>query len=402
MGAPLGSINNPYKNIMEVIQILKEKNTFSLQQHERTSAMFKNINTSSYIAMGLGHNDFCFAPFTGSQYLFRGESEQHSNITPRILRPTEKPHYFLNKLRLHEFKKIIKQHFSVKKMEAERVLNCRFAVNYEGLAQHYGIPTHHLDLTSDIKIAAFFASCKYTNGKYEPLDSGIGVIYSFPIQFLLLNDFHKTTHALQPLGGQPFQRPGRQRGWSFNTAANNEPNNDMKNHATPLYFRHDSESSKSIHEWFTSRDEHLFPDDEISELVKHIFEKTSFSEEVFDCARSDSQNLKENSETLIRRVNSDYRIKITRDDTTNIPGSLLNGKAHMRRDFQHYFRKIKSNTLGHFTHYEQNKRCYISDSPQKYHELQKMKDKRFTLATFNHYSLLLLLDLVENGPKKFL
>lgn len=34
-------------------------------------------------------------------------------------------------------------------------------INLEALAQHYGFPTHLLDLTNDLRTAIFFATCKY-------------------------------------------------------------------------------------------------------------------------------------------------------------------------------------------------------------------------------------------------
>lgn len=39
------------------------------------------------------------------------------------------------------------------------------AVNYLALAQHYGIKTPLLDLTSNFKTALFFACCKYRDGQ---------------------------------------------------------------------------------------------------------------------------------------------------------------------------------------------------------------------------------------------
>lgn len=44
-------------------------------------------------------------------------------------------------------------------------------INYDALAQHYGLATHLLDLTNDFRAALFFAACKYeaSTDSYRPL-----------------------------------------------------------------------------------------------------------------------------------------------------------------------------------------------------------------------------------------
>lgn len=44
-------------------------------------------------------------------------------------------------------------------------------VNFDALAQHYGLATHLMDLTNDFKAALFFATCKYVQetDSYRPL-----------------------------------------------------------------------------------------------------------------------------------------------------------------------------------------------------------------------------------------
>lgn len=42
-------------------------------------------------------------------------------------------------------------------------------VLFEALAQHYGLETSWLDITSDFKIALFFACCHFQEGKWKPL-----------------------------------------------------------------------------------------------------------------------------------------------------------------------------------------------------------------------------------------
>ena len=42
-------------------------------------------------------------------------------------------------------------------------------VFHGAIAQHYGIPTNCMDVTSDLETALFFACCNYENGQWRPL-----------------------------------------------------------------------------------------------------------------------------------------------------------------------------------------------------------------------------------------
>lgn len=64
------------------------------------------------------------------------------------------------------------------------------AVNHLALAQHYGIKTPLLDLTSNFRTALFFACCKYQDGQWRPLtkrdldggDPRYGILYRSPTE----------------------------------------------------------------------------------------------------------------------------------------------------------------------------------------------------------------------------
>ena len=76
------------------------------------------------------------------------------------------------------------------------------------LAQHYGIPTGYLDLTDDFSVSAFFATCRETKNGWEPMDSGVGVIYRVTLK-KLENPFGHYA----PLGPQQLPRPTGQCAW---------------------------------------------------------------------------------------------------------------------------------------------------------------------------------------------
>lgn len=84
-------------------------------------------------------------------------------------------------MRIVEFELMLKQYPSVQFFEQER-----FEVDYVGLAQHYGLNTSVLDLTSDINTALFFAMCDYNRVEdcYHPKHEDkayIGYVYAYPV-----------------------------------------------------------------------------------------------------------------------------------------------------------------------------------------------------------------------------
>lgn len=94
-----------------------------------------------------------------------------------------------------------------------------------GLAQHYGIPSHGLDLTSSLDVALFFALHRFDRGRYERLalredlpDRQWPVVYLVATKAPLLHQLER----IEQLGIEA-RRPQRQRaflhygGWGFHT-----------------------------------------------------------------------------------------------------------------------------------------------------------------------------------------
>lgn len=99
-----------------------------------------------------------------------------------------------------------------------------YLVDAKGLAQHYGLDTDVLDLTSSFDVATFFAMCDHdsTNDVYVPKKEDkqyIGYIYAYPALFEAMSGTNEqsTLYADQVscIGLQPFERPGRQSGFSM-------------------------------------------------------------------------------------------------------------------------------------------------------------------------------------------
>ena len=115
-------------------------------------------------------------------------------------------------------------------------------VFHGAIAQHYGIATNGMDVSSNLKIALFFACCYYDNGlqKWMPLsnqhfeqpssretvsdlngDSRYGILYSAPADIAEMSrvanndELHITN--VTPVGIQPFQRCERQSAFVIET-----------------------------------------------------------------------------------------------------------------------------------------------------------------------------------------
>lgn len=93
-------------------------------------------------------------------------------------------------------------------------------VNFDALAQHYGLATHLMDLTNDFKAALFFATCKYVpqTDSYRPLtqedidkseDTKYGYIFHAPdwtIDFMNGGGFMKWEHEHYNLSDPDIQK----------------------------------------------------------------------------------------------------------------------------------------------------------------------------------------------------
>ena len=156
-------------------------------------------------------------------FLFRGQGAFFNECLPTLLREKRSPeHMFLERMRVVEFELMLKQYPAVRFFEQKNL-----SVDYVGLAQHYGLLTDVLDLTSDVRTALFFAMCDYDDGEdsYHPKTDDrdyVAYLYAFPV----INDIGGLAGGflkkdLRVIGLQPFTRPGSQRGFSFHVREGN-------------------------------------------------------------------------------------------------------------------------------------------------------------------------------------
>ena len=149
--------------------------------------------------------------------------------------------------------------------------------NPYGIAMSYGFPTQLLSLTSDIKIASFFAVTEFdeTEQKYKPIDNSdntkTGILYVFNLMapFGLIP-------GLSTVGLQPFVRPGLQKEFAINLPKDD----DFKDHqfTVGFVFKHDNAISKRIFNQF-QQGEALRPHNDILALrAQQILESKEVSQ----------------------------------------------------------------------------------------------------------------------------
>ncbi len=104
------------------------------------------------------------------RHFFRGENKIYDSCEPSLHRALEnfatedqkELYRLVADMRIAEFS------FFLNKFDHVKNWNCS-DVLYDTLAQHYGLKTDWLDITTDFDVAMFFATCRYENGKWYPL-----------------------------------------------------------------------------------------------------------------------------------------------------------------------------------------------------------------------------------------
>lgn len=174
--------------------------------------------------------------------LYRGEQKEYPSSKPTLFRnEMSEIDLIISQIKLFEFEHMLNQHPVVKILKNQH----GFFIDTFGLAQHYGFKTNLMDFSSDPLIAGFFATCHYNTSskQYEAYDIDVkqkGVLY-----ILLSTFFHANSSIngfpirwgdqVNPIGLQPFKRPGLQKAFSVKLAENH----DLRNHPGVFRFTFD-------------------------------------------------------------------------------------------------------------------------------------------------------------------
>lgn len=270
------------EEVIQAIEAAKVKRDFMYELTPANKQILSRRNgTFEAVLTGRGEEK-CLIPEVGVlHYLYRGQNEEVVPCLPTIYRggPND-AQVFLQRMRLVQFHRLLKSHPVVTRFFEKH----HFLVNVEGLAQHYGLKTEVLDLTSNLDVALFFATCKYdkdtdTYDYYHDEVEHEGVLYVFdPVRD---NEPSPSLHFdkymngnITPIGLQAFPRPGAQFGYALHIGKGGSTKSWM------YKFTFTSEESKFYYDMF-QKGESLWIKDKLIGKTKQIVGQTTFSYAVF-------------------------------------------------------------------------------------------------------------------------
>lgn len=219
-------------------------------------------------------------------FYYRGQIKDYGTSKSTLSRmlqgkddETKKIATFVNQMRLEEFNELICQ--------LEQVKNWRFGdVFTYAIAQHYGFASDIIDITDDLDVALFFASCKHiANNQYRPLskedikDNRYGMLF---IRNQNKDLIDPNNLKVFPIGFQPFTRCHNQRGYFVH--ANNDKDLQTNKDFEKYYFEHSIDLSEEIFNKF-NKGADLFKYDalvELKDLMEDIQSATTFSMKSFE------------------------------------------------------------------------------------------------------------------------
>ena len=239
-------IEETFSSVFAVFDYLKNKGWGGLYH---TNPCFE--------VMQLAENQLVACPMPMNP-LYRGQSAIYTPCKPSLYRGEwTMEHSFERLIQRSDFKAILQENPQIKDLERAGLL-----VNFEALAQHYGIATNMMDMTNSPLVAAFFATTGYdaVSDSYYPILHTVskGVIYFSPTGDML-NISKK--HRIWPIGQEALRRPGEQRAYAMVMEQHSDFN------IAHFTFWHNPESSLRIWE-ITKGGQMLFPFDPMAEKVR--------------------------------------------------------------------------------------------------------------------------------------
>jgi len=206
--------------------------------------------------------------------LYRGEQKEFPSSKPTIYREgISELNFIISQIKLFEFEQMLNQHPVVKILKKQH----HFFIDTHGLAQHYGFKTDLMDFSSNPLVAGFFATCHRNSKtkKYEPYNETFkqkGVIYILLTNFFSVN---ATTscfpirwgNEINPIGLQPFKRPGLQKAFSLKLSEKH----DLRNYPGIFKYTFDYDSNDAQYFFnFFEQGKKVWINDDFSALANLI------------------------------------------------------------------------------------------------------------------------------------
>ena len=215
-----------------------------------------------------------------SMQMYRGQTQVYPRCVPTLSRLEKVEELFLALCRRIAFEDAIGEHPMVSLAERIRLWDSPLYVDREGLAQHYGLATDMLDVTSNFDVACFFATCTWSHedGQYQPVasDKVSGVMYRITPALMTARD--GTDDALGPVhivGWQPLPRPEQQRAFVVKMKLGQDFTSLPS--VETFHFQHHAHISHHIWNAF-DQGKALFPTDAAAELARRAESLSEFTE----------------------------------------------------------------------------------------------------------------------------
>lgn len=221
-----------------------------------------------------------------SMQMYRGQTREYWPCIPTLARLDTAEKQLIALCRRVAFEDAIGEHPIVRFAEQVRFFDAPLFIDRDGLAQHYGLATDMLDVTSNFDVAGFFATCTWNPSKrcYEPVCNSRdpAIIYRItPVLMLSIPSQDEPLGPVRIVGWQPLSRPEQQRAFVVKM----QPSQDFRTlpSVEAFQFRHDATISNRIWNAF-DQGKALFPVDAAAELATQADSLVAFTHEQIERA----------------------------------------------------------------------------------------------------------------------
>lgn len=266
--------NKIFDDVFEAIRRLDKSHPI-LNLKDKTSGYLIR-NNKSFKLMGLPDGTIGAFPPNLMFRFYRGENDNFDAkypCVPKIYRiKNQKEIDFKNK-RHFEFELIDRLKITEFTLAAKEFPQVRYAiqdycnVDFKALAQHYDLNTDLLDMSSDIAVAAFFATNTYdSENGYHIKKDGLGCLRVY-MHMPNLNNSGAELESFRLIGLQPFQRPGVQCAFALRMYQDE----DFAKPSGKALFRQSSKWNLKLQKAFYEHGKNiLFPKEDINDAAELI------------------------------------------------------------------------------------------------------------------------------------
>ena len=245
-------------DIFEAVRQYEPNNPFLRMKNAFGGRLIRHNNT--FEVMGLENGKLCAVVQSPNFFTYyRGEPNLYDTCFPSLYRGNlSDEEIIINHLKVLDFRDICRTFPTAQFAE-----NDGLDVRYDAIAQHYGLKTDIIDITSDIVVAAYFATQEYDEDtdSYHPVTDGFGCIRR-TIQMMDMPGFQGMI-----IGVQPFLRTARQAAYGYVC----KRGEDFSACSYHVVFKQNSHMNKIISDIFAQKEEYnLFPDEPITFAAKEV------------------------------------------------------------------------------------------------------------------------------------